>query len=154
MRRDKAILNQIWAVYNHLPGGHMVAIHFEEYTRQKRMGNDMTKDVVFTSEEQVKGFEKSDFVALNLKGQILRNKILVYAGSDKDLSRNPKAADVVLEWARQQGVEPIYTKNDKAVKVDDSRMDAVEQRVIKLESKLDDQDKTLNEILKAVSVKK
>jgi len=129
--------HRVWCCYNHLPGGHIVATHFETYSLKKKMGGDATEEIKFKAEDQMDGLRRSPYVALNIRGKIEKNKILIYAGST-DLTDDPRAANVVIEWAKSQGMEPIQTKEEKGVgEVANNRVDILERRVSAIDSKLD-----------------
>jgi len=140
----KIAVHRIWCVYNHMPGGHIVATHFETYELKKKMGGDSTETVMFTAENQLEGLRKSKFVQLNVRGKIEKNKVLQYAGS-QDLSYDPKAANKVIEWAKAQGVEPIKSAEDSSVGTPvasgtssaDMRINNLERRVTAVDTKLD-----------------
>lgn len=143
---------QMWAAYNHMPGGQIVAIHFEDNIRTKKIGDQM-QNLLFTAKEQIEAFEKSPNVAINIKGQITKNKVIVYNGSD--LKYNPKAADVVIAWAKGQGLLPIETKNDREPKgfERDKRLDAVESSVADLKSTVNDLAGSVRELVAGFSKK-
>lgn len=105
----KHALNQIWAVYNHLPGGHVVAIHFEDIRRGKKVG-DRTEQILISAKSQLEGFKNSPQVSLNINGRVVAREMLVYDGADKgQLQDKPNAADIVLAWAKERGVQPILS---------------------------------------------
>mgnify|MGYP001601672811 FL=1 len=118
----------------------MVATHFERSSRKKRVG-DSEIEVTATPMDQVKAYEKSDFVALNLNGVITRNKVLIYT-PENDLTEEPHAADVVLEWAQKQGLGPIKTPAEK-MNQDTTpteqmrRIDTVENKIAAIDTKID-----------------
>ena len=149
---------RIWITYNHVPGGQIVAMHFETVTRERKTGDSTTEKKVITPEEQVRGWEKSDCVALNVKGQIVKNKILTYAGPELD-DDDLHAADRVIAWAQQMGLEPIYTPKEKtavaqAAPEQTRRIDNLETRIGSIEQKQDESDKKIDKILDAVTAKK
>ena len=145
-------INRIWFVYNHVPGGNVVASHFEDFSRRKKTGDNQETDVVFTSKDQLEQFKKSEFVALNVVGadgrsKILKGEVLVYKGG-QDLSRNPKAADVVLAWATEQGVRPIEPPGKKGLPAP-ADVEALEARInTRLDQKLDAKFEEIKNLLK------
>ena len=110
MPQEKILIETIWAVYCHHPGGQVVATHFEDLYR-KRRGIHGEEEVFASAKERLVGFKKSPFVKLNLNGQILSNEMLVYDGPS--LAGRPDADRVVLEWARRKGVQPIRAVGEK-----------------------------------------
>ena len=137
---------QIWACYNHHPGGQMVATHFERLSRKKRVG-DQEVEVTATPIDQLKAYEKSEFVVLNINGVITKNKMLIYT-PEHDLSEEMNAADIVLEWAQKQGFKPIKTPEEK-MKQDTTPTEQM-RRIDAVENKLADQDKKIDQILAAI----
>ena len=133
-------VHRIWCVYNHLPGGHVVATHFETYKLRKKLGEDKSEEVTFKAEDQLEGLKRSSYVALNIRGKVEKNKVLRYDGSE-DLIDNPRAANVVLDWAKAQGVEAIKSaeesKEKVGIEVANTRVDDLERRVSALDTKLD-----------------
>jgi hypothetical protein len=63
-------INQIWAVYSHLPGGELVAIHFEDLIlkRSGHGGND--QEIMITAKEQYEAFKRSPQVALYINKKL------------------------------------------------------------------------------------
>lgn len=131
-------VHRIWCVYNHMPGGHVVATHFGTYTLKKKLGGEGTQEIKFKAEDQMEGLKRSPYVALNINGKIEKNKVLRYGGS-ADLTDDPRAANVVLDWAKAQGVEPIRSVEEKkgGGEVANSRVDSLERRVSAIDTKLD-----------------
>lgn len=142
----KAHDKQIWAAYNHVPGGQIIVTHFERSSRKKRVG-DQEIEVTATPMDQLKSYEKSEFVALNLNGSITRNKMLIYT-PEHDLSEEPNAADVVIEWAQKQGLKPIKTAEEK-MKQDTTPTEQM-RRIDVVENKLAAQDEKIDKILAAI----
>lgn len=140
---------QIWVAFNYLPGGQIVVQHFEDLEGQKKIG-DNEVDVKVSAKEQVESFKKQDNVALNLKGNLKRNEVLIYAGGD--ISRNPKAAEVVINWAREQGVQPIKISADQ--KGDDPKTYEYDKRIGALETDIAGLKEGMAKILEAVGPKK
>lgn len=130
---------QLWCVYNHLPGGHIVAIHFEDLTRKMKDG-ESTKEVLFTADDQLKAFKRSPQVALKMKGKLTKNEAIVYVGTE-NLRTKPNAADIVIAWAVQQGVEPILAPADQ--KGAEPKTYEYDKRITSLE----DGQKSMNEKL-------
>ena len=128
----RAIMNQIWIAYNHMPGGQIVVQHFEDITRQKKTGDNHTQTIEFKAETQLAGFEKSDFVALYQNGKLTRNKVLVFP-KDKDLRYLRNAADVVIEWAWQQGMEPAPSASKPKVALASDPLKPIDPRIQDLE---------------------
>ena|SRR3990167_11165693 len=134
MAEIKAPLNQIWAIYNHLPGGHMVAIHFEDIHRKQHQGNQI-KTVLITAKEQVDSFKKADQVALNVNGKIVKNEVIIYQGPT--LEGDPKAADKVIAYALAKGMLPILGAAQKAaIAATDGRVAQLEGEVAGLRREL------------------
>ena len=128
---------QKWCVYNHLPGGHVVAIHFEDFERQKKDG-DRVATVLITADEQVLGFKRTPQVALNIRGNVVAREVLVYDGPDvQGLS---DAADRVIAWAKEKGIEPIRTAaevaKDAATPQSTAKIEALEKDVAGLKSSI------------------
>ena len=104
---------RIWCVYNHVPGGQLVAIHFDTLTRKKKVG-DGTEEIVFSADEQMKGFKGSDFVGLKMAGKdFQKNEVLVFPENVQMDSKDP--AGQVLAWAVEQGAEPITAPAEKKI---------------------------------------
>ena len=131
---------QIWCVYNHLPGGQVMAIHFEDFMRGKKDG-DRTVDVLITAKEQAEAFKRTPQVALNIKGKVVAREVLVYEGPD--VQGKFEAADMVLAWAREKGIEPIRSQVEMAK--DANAPGAA--RVAALETKVEGLEKGQNTIL-------
>lgn len=109
---QKTASKSLWCVYNHLPGGHLVATHFETYTRLRKVAEDKTEPVEFTAEAQLEAFKRSGFVGLKMKGKdLVKNQILAYP-ANAALPRDP--ANAVLDWAIKEGAEPHRTANELA----------------------------------------
>jgi hypothetical protein len=103
--KAKLAVKTIWCVYNHVPGGQLVAQHFDTYSRKRKTSESTTEEVEFTAQTQLDNFQKSDFVALKMKGKDLeKNKVLVFP-ENISLPRDP--ANTVLQWAIAQGAEPL-----------------------------------------------
>lgn len=149
--------NQIWFVFNRLPGGNLTAMHVEDATVKRRIGEDIT-EVLHTAAEQLAGVKKGKEVAIYVidpatgEGKLTKNEVIVYEGPGKsDLWRNPRAGNVALDWAVKHGAAPIPRKADQ--KGDDPKTYEYDKRIIKLEGRMDEQDKKLDRILEAVSTK-
>lgn len=147
----KTLKKQLWAVYNHLPGGHVCAIHFEDFERQKKDG-DRTVTVLITAKDQVEGFKKTPQVALNIKGKTVAREVLVYDGPD--VQGKPEAADIVLAWAYAKGVEPIQSPAEaaKAAQTPQSiqKIEALEKDVAGLKEGMTGLGSKLDQILAAL----
>ena len=133
----KANGKQIWAAYNHMPGGQIVAIHFEDVTRTKKQGDGQT-EILFTADDQLTSFEKSPQVALFVNEKLVKNKMLRY--DQGDLRGNPRANDVVIAWAISKGMQPFQSPSDKQhVTPQDHarRIDRLEADVAGINSKVD-----------------
>lgn len=129
----KRPMKQIWCVYNHLPGGHVVAIHFEDFTRKKRDG-DRAVEILISAKDQVEGFKKAPQVALNIKGKVVAREVLIYQGEGTfDVQGRPDAADIVLAWAKEKGVEPIRSAAEAAKDTSPGKVAALENRIEGLE---------------------
>ena len=132
MAQSHAPLNQIWIAYNHLPGGHIVVMHFEDIARQMRQG-EQTKTVKITAKEQVDNFKKSPQVALNVGGKIVRNEVLLYQGPA--LEGDPQAADKVIAYADSKGMKAIVPLNAHVAESGpDSRVSRLETDVANLKT--------------------
>jgi hypothetical protein len=108
--------NIVWVVYNHMPNGHVVVRPFIDEVRKKKVGGEgETKDIKDLAVDQVKGFIKSDFVALHQNGKLEKNKVLVYDGNVNELRGNPQCHAVVHAWAEKQGVTAYLVERPKAV---------------------------------------
>ncbi len=132
-RKEKAKNSRTWAVYSHLPFGNLVAIHFEDMVRRRKVG-DRIEEIVVTAKEQVEAFRKTPQVAIYRDGKLTKNEILVFDGQVDP--ENPRFADVVLNWARKQGVQPFKSEAEKARENQFDRVGALEGRVSSIESKL------------------
>ena len=139
-------IEQIWAAYNAILGGQIVAIHFEDVVRTKKQG-ESNVDVQITAKAQLEGFKKSDQIALNLNGQIKKHEVLVYDGDD--LSRNKNAAGVVIAWAITKGLKPIVKPGEKAAMPFEQ-----ERRLSSLEARMGTIEDNVAKILDAVSAPK
>lgn len=126
-------VNQIWICYNHMPGGHMVAMHFEDIERSAKQG-DNVKTVKITSKEQVESFKRGPQVMLNVGGKIVKNEVLIYQG--QSVVGDPQAADKVIAYALDKGMKPIMPVNshDKGALPDPGRLGDLEKRVTGLEA--------------------
>lgn len=135
--------NNIWTVYNHLPGGQIVAIHFQDVVRTKKLG-DSTQEIRISSKESMEAFKRGPQVALYIvdkggNGKLVKNEMLIYKGETLDW-KDPKAASKVIEWARTQGVAPIPSaSSSKEAKTYEytERMERMEKRQNGFEDKLD-----------------
>ena len=150
--------NQLWSCYNHLPGGNITAIHFEDITRNKKIGENV-EEVFITAKDQLLGFKKAPYVALCIQDpvtgekRITKNELFVYDGPGaSDLWRNKRAANVVIDYAKKKGVVPIQAGQDQ--KGTDPKTYEYDKRIIKLETRIDEQDKKLDKILEVVGSKK
>ena len=146
---------RMWVVYNHMPGGQVTAQKFDHVVRDRRKGDDMTERVVITCEEQIKGFEKSDFVALFLNGTLHKNKLLVYSGPEIPW-KDPRAANKVLEWAYAKGVTaktpaPKAGQSAQADPQVSGRIDGLEGRIGVMEQKQAEDGVKIEKILEAVT---
>ena len=135
-----------------MPYGTVVATHFEPYKRKKILGGDKVEEILFTAETQLEGLKASQFVALNQNGVITKNKVLVY-DEGRDLVDEPHAADIVLEWALKQGVEPIVPNAGtvKPITSEQKKIEIMEGRISELEGQLKDNNSKLDKILNLIS---
>lgn len=140
--------NQLWAVYNHMPGGQMVAIHFEDVTRTKKVGEG-TQTVLFTGKDQLEAFKKSPQVALFLGGKLTKNEMLVYDGDTRNMWKDPKCASKVLAWATSKGMKNV--PGAPSGKGDQPKTYEYDQRIGALEEASRKQQVMLEEILARVS---
>ena len=146
---QRVIKNQVWAAFNHLPGGQVGTVHFEDVVRTKKVG-DSQQDILFTSREQLESFKKQDNVGLNVGGKVVKHEVLVYDGGD--LSDNPDAAIVVTEWAmNKKGLQPIRASSDQ--RGDSPKTYEYDKRISALEGKVDSIDSKLDKILEAAQAK-
>lgn len=130
---------QIWCVYNHMSGGQVVATHFESRTRKRKMGDDKSEDVLFTAEDQLEGFRKSDFVALKIRDKdLVKNQVLVFPPNE-DLPIDP--APAVLAWAEKQGIEPVKSAAEAAKQI------ASDEKVKQLEAQIYEQKGQISQIM-------
>lgn len=113
-----------------------MAQHFEDLKRTRR-GPFGEQEIVFTAKDQMEGFKKSDFVCLNVEGKIMRHEILVYDGPS--LIGNPRAADVVLDWAEKKGHRPILPAKEKEPLPHEhtKRIEHLERRIEETDAKID-----------------
>ena len=132
--------NTIWIAYNHIPGGQIVAMWFADITRRRKLGGDAVQEVKFPSSEQLEQFKKSSQVAINVKGKLTRNQVLIYNGPA--LGNDPKAASKVIAWAISQGLEPVVTKAEK-----DASPAEMSKRVAMLEGAVTDLQQTQGKML-------
>ena len=114
-----------------------MAQHFEDHTVQKKRGDGEPIVLKILAEDDVKSFAKSKQVRLNINGVIENNRVLIYEGDPRDLRGNPKAASVVIEWAKKQGLKPIYSPEEEKKMHQTDRMDKLEQDNRDLREKLD-----------------
>lgn len=144
----KAVLggNQIWIAFNYMPGGHIVVQHFEDLEGQKKIG-DGAVDVKVSAKEQVDAFKKQDNVTLFLKGVLKRNEVLIYNGGN--LSNNPKAAEVVINWALEQGLQAIRPSADQ--KGTDPKTYEYDKRISALENGQKETNDKLDKVLDALA---
>ena len=145
---------RVWVIYNHVPGGNIMAQKFDHESREKRTGENQSVKMEFTPEVQIQGFEKSDFVALNRGGTIIKNKVLIYSGPAIEWD-DPKAGDKVIAWARELGIREIAQESDKrygAGRVNgDPRVDDLDKRMTRLEESNKETDAKVDKILAAVT---
>lgn len=141
--------NQIWVAFNYMPGGHIVVQHFEDLEGQKKMGESEI-EVKVTAKEQVESFKKQENVALNVKGVLKKNDVLIYPGAS--LRSNPKAAEVVIDWAKEQGLKPVMASADQ--KGDQTKTYEYDKRISALEGDVKDIKDGMSKILEAVAPKK
>lgn len=141
--------NQIWIAFNYMPGGHIVVQHFEDLEGQKKIGENAI-DVKISAKEQVEAFKKQDNVTLFLKGVLKRNEVLIYSGGS--LLNNPKAAEVVINWALEQGLQPIRPSPDQ--KGTDPKTYEYDKRISALEDGQKTTNEKLDKVLDALAAKK
>lgn len=139
----------LWAAFCALPGGQICVQHFTDTVRKHKTGDNTTEDILFTAAKLVEGFKKQD-VCVNIKGKITKNEVLVYNG--EDLSDNPRAANVVIEWAKAQGLEPIAGSADQ--KGQDPKTYEYDKRIVKLETDVAGIKDDISKILDAVTATK
>lgn len=140
--------NQIWIAFNYLPGGHIVAQHFEDLEGQKKVGEGEI-DVAISAKQQVESFKKQDNVALLIKGVLKKNDVLIYPGPS--LKTNHKAAEVVINWAKEQGLEPIRPTADQ--KGDQAKTYEYDKRISALEAGQKETNDKLDKVLEALTKK-
>lgn len=155
----------IWCVYNHMPGGQLVATWRKTYSRKKKTGPDSTQEVIFNADDQIENLRSCDFVALKLKGKdIQKNKILVYPEND---FVPEDGAETVLAWAIAQGAEqfkgalpegfeqskflPVIVKHDEE---SSKRIDVLEERIVGIEASAEETKKGVQDILGLLQNKK
>lgn len=141
--------NQIWLAFNYMPGGQIVAQHFEDLEGQKKIG-DSEHEVKVSAKEQVESFKKQDNVTLFVKGVLKKNEVLIYSGPS--LLRNPRAAEVVINWAKEQGMQPIRATADQ--KGTDPKTYEYDKRIGALEGDVKEIKDGMVKILEAVGGKK
>ena len=147
--KQRALENQIWVAYNHVPGGQIGTAHFEDIYRDKKEG-DTVKQIFISSKDQLATFKNTESVALNMKGKgVIKNQVLVYTGG-RNLTRDPKAADIVTAWAIEQGLEPIRAPKSQ----EDAKPYEHDKRLTVVEGRIDSLDTKLDKVLEAVSGKK
>lgn len=105
----------IWFVYNHVPGGNVIASHKETYKRKRNLGEGRTEEKEYTAFEQVEGVRKEPQIGLFQNDKFEKNKVLIYPNST-ELVGNAQAADVVLAWAEEQGVKQYRPDAKKKAK--------------------------------------
>lgn len=150
--------NQIWCIYNHLPGGQLVAIHFEDIEKDRKEG-ETTKRVLITAKDQMIAFKKAPNVALYVIdpatgiGKLTKNELFMYDGPDAiNLWQNRRAANVVIDYAKKKGIAPIPGKSDQ--KGDDPKTYEYDKRITALEQGQRSLDQKLDKVLEAVGAKK
>lgn len=150
--------NQIWFVFNRLPGGQLTAQHVEDIEKNKKVGDDTVR-VSITSADQVASIKKQKEVAIYIvdpatgRGSLTKNEVIVYDGPGKEmLWKNPRAANVAIEWAIKKGARPIPVSKDS--KGDDPKTYEYDKRIGALEGDVREVKDTLKQILEAVGSKK
>lgn len=146
MAKMQVPINQIWLVYNHMPAGNLVAIHFEDIVR-KRRGREGEEEIFISAKEQAENFKKSPQVALYVNKKLVKNEALVYDGPS--LFANKRAANVALEWARGRGAEPYVTGKGKEPLPHEHT-----KRIETLESRVNSMDGKIDRVLEALEAKK
>lgn len=102
----------IWCVYNHIPGGQLVAMKFSTYSRVKKIGgSESTEEVIFDADKQLEAWKKSDCVGLKMKGEALVKHQVFVLPASVTLPDNP--AQTVLDYAISQGCEPYKNPNEQ-----------------------------------------
>ena len=143
--KQRALENQIWVAYNHVPGGQIGTAHFEDIYRDKKEG-DTVKQIFISSKDQLATFKNTESVALKMKGKdAIKNQVRVYTGG-RNLTREPKAAEIVTAWAIEQGLEPIRAPKSQ----EDAKPYEHDKRITVIEGRLDGQDVKLDKILETL----
>lgn len=136
----------LWAAFCALPGGQIVVQHFTDTVREHKTGDNTTEKIIFTAEKLVEGFKKQD-VCVNIRGKITKNEVLVYSG--EDITDNPRAANIVIEWAKGQGLEPIAASADQ--RGQDPKAYEYDKRIGRLETDVAGMKDDIAKILDAVT---
>lgn len=142
--------NQIWVAFNKTPGGQICVQHFEDLEGDKKQGENEVH-VEVSAEEQVKSFKLQDDVCVNVNGVIKLHEVLTHP-HDPSLQRNKNAADVVIEWAKKQGLKPIQATADQ--KGTDPKTYEYDKRISSLEGDVKEIKGSLDKILEAVGAAK
>lgn len=149
--------NQIWFVFNRLPSGNLTCQHVEDIVRNKKVGDNI-EAVTILAQDQLAAIKKQKEVAIYIidpqtgQGKLTKNEVIVYDGPGRDmLWKNPRAANVAIEWAKKKGAAPIPSSPDQ--KGTDPKTYEYDKRIKKIEDRLDAQDDKLDKILAAVGTK-
>jgi len=147
---------RIYVAFNHVPNGQICVQHFDHVVRDKKIGDDRVETIHFTPEEQIKGFEKSDFVAIMVNGTIVKNKVMVYSGPDLAWD-DPQAKQKVVEWAKTKGLREIFSEKEKGIMAtaikEKGKMEDVENRMSLTEKRIGEMDEKLDRLLTAANRK-
>lgn len=152
--QEKTTLNlkdkdEIWVAYNHMPYGHVCATRFMTYKRNKRVGGEgETKEITITAEEQYRGFVGSEYVATFIGGKLQKKSVVTYLGPESKIKKNPRAANEVMAWAIQGGLEPYFPPSE--IKKDD-RVDTLEKRTAGIEASVVAIAESLKSVAEAIS---
>lgn len=141
--------NTIWFTYCHLRNGNLMVSHLTDLVRKRKRPDGHIEDVLVSAKEQLEGFKGQNHICTHVNGVIRKNEVLVYDGDADALLGNPRAANVVLEWAQRKGLAPIVRKSDK-----EPAPAEMTARVERLESRVGGIEKGIGEIKELLGAKK
>ena len=151
--KPRTFVNDVYVAFNYMPGGQISVQHFVDDQRKRRVG-EQVEEILIKAADAAKDFKKSEFVALNINGKIVKNEVLVYDGPP--LGNNPRAQQIVKDWAISKGLQPIRPPESQAKGMPyqyEKRIDTLEARQDKTDKKIDNVSEKLDKVLEAVSVK-
>ena len=133
--KPKTFINDIYVAFNYMPGGQIATQHFVDEVKKRKNG-DLVEEIHISAVDAARDFKKSQFVALNLDGKLVKNEVLVYDGPS--LGNNPRAQQMVKDWAIAKGLQPVKPPESQAKAMPyqhEKRIDRLEERQDKTDKK-------------------